>query len=144
MGAQLLVGTRALAHDRVRQLLDGGRRRPDPHRLRRREVGSPEGPEAKVRPGQLLPPEPEHPALVGGMDARRARADDLRVSEIGGRGLRRGSSGGTGVRKQTAPKTSGPAVGLYRPSFRALRAARKTEVPDPSRAFKTLVALKKR
>ncbi|HKF14253.1 MAG TPA: hypothetical protein VKB13_03405 [Gaiellaceae bacterium] len=46
--------------------------------------------------------------------------------------------------KQTASKTSGPALGLYRPSFPALRAARKPQGPDPSRAFKTLVALKKR
>lgn len=50
----------------------------------------------------------------------------------------------TGVSKHTASKTSGPAVGLYRPSFRALRAAQKPEVPDPSRAFKTLVALRGR
>jgi hypothetical protein len=46
------------------------------------------------------------------------------------------------VSKQTASKTSG--AGVYLPSFRALRAARKPEVADPSRAFKTLVALKKR
>jgi hypothetical protein len=48
------------------------------------------------------------------------------------------------VSKQTASKTSGSVVGMYRPSFRALRAARHPEVPDPSRRFKTLVALKKR
>ena len=45
--------------------------------------------------------------------------------------------------KQTASKTSG--VGIYHPSFRALRASRKAVVAtDPSRAYKTLVALKKR
>jgi hypothetical protein len=33
---------------------------------------------------------------------------------------------------------------MYLPSFRALRAAQKPERPDPSQAFKTLVALKKR
>lgn len=43
--------------------------------------------------------------------------------------------------KQTASKTS---VGMYLPSFHALRAARKPKGPDPSRAFKTLVSLKKR
>jgi hypothetical protein len=47
------------------------------------------------------------------------------------------------VSKQTASRTSG-SVGLYLPSLRALRAAQKPEGPDPSRAFKTLVALKKR
>jgi hypothetical protein len=46
--------------------------------------------------------------------------------------------------KRTASKTSGPVVGMYQPAFRALRAARKPETPDPSRAFRTLVALKKR
>jgi hypothetical protein len=46
------------------------------------------------------------------------------------------------VSKQTAPRTSSPV--MYLPSFRALRAAQKPEAPDPSRAFKTLVALKKR
>lgn len=44
--------------------------------------------------------------------------------------------------KHTASKTSG--VGMYLPSFRALRAAQKPERPDASQAFKTLVALKKR
>ena len=46
------------------------------------------------------------------------------------------------MRKQTASKTSG--VGMYLPSLWALRAAQKPVGPDPSRAFKTLVALKKR
>jgi hypothetical protein len=46
------------------------------------------------------------------------------------------------VSKHTASKTSSPV--MYLPSFRALRAAQKPERPDPSRAFKTLVALKKR
>jgi hypothetical protein len=46
------------------------------------------------------------------------------------------------VSKQTASKTSG--VGMYLPSLHALRAARKPERPDPSQAFKLLVALKKR
>jgi hypothetical protein len=47
------------------------------------------------------------------------------------------------VSKQTASKTSGVGT-MYLPSFRALRAARKPGVPDPSQKFKTLVALKKR
>jgi hypothetical protein len=46
------------------------------------------------------------------------------------------------VSKQTASKRTSPV--MYFPSFRALRAAQKPEAPDPSRAFKTLVALKKR
>ena len=44
--------------------------------------------------------------------------------------------------KHTASKTSG--VGMYLPSLRALRAAQKPTTPDPSRAFKTLVSMKKR
>jgi hypothetical protein len=47
------------------------------------------------------------------------------------------------VSKQTASKTSGVGT-MYVPSLRALRAAKRPETPDPSRAFKTLVSMKKR
>lgn len=45
--------------------------------------------------------------------------------------------------KQTASKTSGVGT-MYVPSLRALRAAQKPVTPDPSRAFRTLVSIKKR
>src|SRR5437764_15066463 len=69
MGALVLVGARALAHDRLRQLPRRRGRGPDPGGIRRGEVRTAEDAQAEVRPGQLLPPEPEH--LAGLSDATR-------------------------------------------------------------------------
>ena len=60
--ADVLVGARAVPHERVRQLPHGRGRGADPRCVRRGEVRQAEGAQAPLRPGQPLPPEPEHPA----------------------------------------------------------------------------------
>ena len=60
MVAQLLVGPPAPPHRRLRQLPDGGGAAADPRRLRHQEVRPAANAETQVRPGQLLPHEPEH------------------------------------------------------------------------------------
>src|SRR5919197_1864020 len=66
MGADVLVGARAVPHGRLREL--PRRRRPgsSPRIVRRREVHTPAAAQAALRPGQLLPDQPEHPAGLGG------------------------------------------------------------------------------
>ena len=69
VGAGLLVGARAVASDGVRELPRQRRRGPDPRRLRSGEVRPAEGVEAAVRPGQLLPDQPEHSARLADASA---------------------------------------------------------------------------
>ena len=49
-------------HQRLRELPHGGGRGAGPAGLRRREVRPAEGAQAHLRPDELLPPQPEHPA----------------------------------------------------------------------------------
>ena len=66
--AQLLVGPPALPHRRLRQLPDGRGGAADPRRLRHQQVRPVAGAETQVRPGQLLPPQPEHPARLASVE----------------------------------------------------------------------------
>src|SRR6266511_570757 len=74
VGALLLVGARAVPHERLRQLPDGRGRGASPPGLRRGEVRPAEGAQAPLRPGQLLPHQPEHPARLARGGARSSRA----------------------------------------------------------------------
>ena len=62
VGAQLLVRPRAVARGRVRELPRRRGRRPGSPGVRAGEVRTAACAEAEVRPGQLLPDQPEHPA----------------------------------------------------------------------------------
>ena len=62
VGAQLLVRPRAVARGRVRELPRRRGRRPGSPGVRAAEVRTAACAEAEVRPGQLLPDQPEHPA----------------------------------------------------------------------------------
>src|SRR5439155_16834009 len=69
-----LDGLAAVPHERLRELHDGRGRGADPGGVRRGEVRSAQGVEARVRPGERVPHEPEHPARVS-MSARATRAE---------------------------------------------------------------------
>ena len=66
----------------VNFLMDEGVR-PGPRRVRRREVRAAEGAEAEVRPGQRLPPQPEHPAGLGEVTQPQLAARDVRTPRGG-------------------------------------------------------------
>ena len=84
VGAGLLVGARAPSHERLRQLPHGGGRRSGSAQAYGAEkYDAPAGAEARVRPRQRLPLQPEHPALRGGAGAatwRRRRGPRSRTT----------------------------------------------------------------
>src|SRR5688500_12029958 len=84
MGARSVVGARALPPERLRELPHGGGRRAGPPGLWQRKVRSVEGAEAQVRPGQLLPAEPEHLARLAPpvLRTETLASDDSHPTEI--------------------------------------------------------------
>src|SRR4030095_1460281 len=66
MGAPTVDHAPTPPSERLRQLPHGGGRGPDSRGLRSEQVRPAESSQAEVRPGQLLPPQPEHtPGLAG-------------------------------------------------------------------------------
>ena len=66
----------------VNFLMDEGRAA-DPRRLRHQQVRPAAGAETQVRPGQLLPPQPEHPTRLGSAAGRRAMRRDIEFDAEG-------------------------------------------------------------
>src|SRR6266516_1279519 len=80
MGPGLLVVARALPHGRLRQLPRRRGPRSRPRVLRRGEVRASTEAQAALRPGQLLPDQPEHSAeLEASVKATAARPGRLQA-----------------------------------------------------------------
>ena len=76
VGAGVLVGARPVPIQRVRELSDGRGRGTGPAGVRAGEIRPAEGAQAQTRPGQCVPPQPEHPARLGASEYRPHRCGD--------------------------------------------------------------------